>query len=63
MVVDVSLNGESNHFEGSGSNGFRVQSPAQISQRRAVLKFGGTVCGRLPIEVANICLCAVATSV
>ena len=58
MVANGLLNGNSHKFEEPRCDGVDLQAQKQVSQRRVVLKFGGTVCGRLPIEVADICLYA-----
>ena len=58
MAIDNILNGDP--FQGQRPLRNSVEHHAQLPSpcKRVVLKFGGTVCGRLPHEVANICLCA-----
>ena len=58
MTLDILPNGDVGHDEWKKRDIFDTHEKIQEGRQRVVLKFGGTVCGRLPSEVADICLYA-----
>ena len=55
MTSEVVSNGVIQHGEEPPLR-LLYSSKEESEQRTIVLKFGGTVCGRLPKEVTDICL-------